>query len=93
MRAIAVGVLAATSRPATAPAAPSPNPPAGRTPPPNGVLTRLPGDGNLLALTVDDIASTEVVSAFAAFCRDSGTKIPSSVIDAVDANVDSPPTA
>ena len=75
MKAIALGVLAATSRHATALAAPSPNPPAVRIPPPTGVLTRLPGDGNLLALTVDDGASTEVVSAFAAFCRDSGTKI------------------
>jgi peptidoglycan/xylan/chitin deacetylase (PgdA/CDA1 family) len=75
MKAIAVGVLAAASRPAAALAAPAPYPPAGRIPPPNGVLTRLPGDGNLLALTVDDGASTEVVSAFAAFCRDSGTKI------------------
>jgi peptidoglycan-N-acetylglucosamine deacetylase len=75
MKAIAVGVLAATSQPANALAAPSPKAPAGRIPPPTGVLTRLPGDGNLLALTVDDGASTEVVSAFAAFCRDSGTRI------------------
>ena len=71
MKAIAIGVLAATSRPAIALAAP----PAGRVPPPNGVLTRLPGDGNLLALTVDDGASTDVVAAFAGFCRDSGTRI------------------
>ena len=75
MKAIAVGVLAATSRPANAFAAPSPKAPAGRIPPPTGVLTRLPGDGNQLALTVDDGASPEVVSAFAAFCRDSGTRI------------------
>ncbi|HXA12750.1 MAG TPA: polysaccharide deacetylase family protein, partial [Mycobacterium sp.] len=75
MKAVAVGVLAAMSRPATALAVPPPKGPTGRVPPPNGVLTRLPGDGNLLALTVDDGVSTEVVSAFAAFCRDSGTRI------------------
>jgi peptidoglycan-N-acetylglucosamine deacetylase len=75
MKAIAIGVLAAVSRPATALARPGPTTPSGRIPPPTGVLTRLPGDGNLLALTVDDGASTEVVSAFAAFCRDSGTRI------------------
>jgi peptidoglycan/xylan/chitin deacetylase (PgdA/CDA1 family) len=75
MKAIAVGVLAAASRSATAFADPAPRTPAARIPPPNGVLSRLPGDGNLLALTVDDGASTDVVSAFAAFCRDSGTRI------------------
>ncbi|MBV9512480.1 MAG: polysaccharide deacetylase family protein [Mycobacteriaceae bacterium] len=73
MKAIAVGVLAAASRPPTAFAYPAGR--AGRVPPPSGVLTRLPGDGNLLALTVDDGASVEVVSAFATFCRDSGTRL------------------
>ena len=74
MKAVAVGVLAAASRcPATAFAYPAGR--AGRVPPPSGVLTRLPGDGNLLALTVDDGASVEVVSAFATFCRDSGTRL------------------
>jgi peptidoglycan/xylan/chitin deacetylase (PgdA/CDA1 family) len=75
MKAVAVGVLAAMSRPAAALAGPPPKGPTVRVPPPNGVLTRLPGDGNQLALTVDDGASTDVVSAFAAFCRDSGTRI------------------
>jgi len=49
--------------------------PAGRVPAPNGVLTRLPGDGNLLAFTVDDGTSVDVVAAFAQFCRDTGTRI------------------
>ncbi|BCQ11026.1 polysaccharide deacetylase [Mycobacterium heckeshornense] len=40
-----------------------------------GVLTRLPGSGNKLALTVDDGASVPVVGAFAQFCRDSGTRL------------------
>src|SRR6476469_9359389 len=47
--------------------------PLGRVPAPAGVLTRLPGDGNQLALTVDDGASVAVVGAFAQFCADTGT--------------------
>jgi peptidoglycan/xylan/chitin deacetylase (PgdA/CDA1 family) len=43
--------------------------------PPVGVLTRLPGDGNQLALTVDDGSSSPVVAAFAQFCRDTGTRL------------------
>jgi peptidoglycan/xylan/chitin deacetylase (PgdA/CDA1 family) len=42
---------------------------------PVGVLTRLPGDGNQLALTVDDGASSPVVAAFAQCCRDTGTRL------------------
>jgi peptidoglycan-N-acetylglucosamine deacetylase len=49
--------------------------PLGRMPAPAGVLTRLPGDGNQLALTVDDGASPTVVGAFAKFCRDTGTRL------------------
>jgi len=75
MKTIAVGVLAVMCRPAAAGADPRPVVPGGRVPPPTGVLTRLPGTGNLLALTVDDGCSVEVVRAFAAFCRDSGTRM------------------
>jgi peptidoglycan-N-acetylglucosamine deacetylase len=39
------------------------------------VLTSLPGPGTNLALTVDDGCSTEVVAAFAHFCRDTGTRL------------------
>lgn len=42
---------------------------------PATVITRLPGDGNQLALTVDDGASSPVVAAFAQFCRDTGTRL------------------
>jgi peptidoglycan/xylan/chitin deacetylase (PgdA/CDA1 family) len=49
--------------------------PQARVSPPAGVLTRLPGDGNQLALTVDDGASSPVVGAFAQFCRDTGTRL------------------
>jgi hypothetical protein len=40
-----------------------------------GVLSRLPGDGNQVALTVDDGASVSVVAAIVQFCRDSGTRL------------------
>jgi peptidoglycan/xylan/chitin deacetylase (PgdA/CDA1 family) len=76
LRAIASGVLAATSRVPTAHADGMRwAVPAGRVPAPVGVLTRLPGGGNLLALTVDDGTSVEVVAAFAQFCRDTGTRL------------------
>ena len=42
---------------------------------PVGVLTRLPGNGNQLALTIDDGTSVTVVGAFAQFCQDSGTRL------------------
>ncbi len=42
---------------------------------PVGVLTRLPGNGNQLALTIDDGMSVAVVGAFAQFCHDSGTRL------------------
>jgi len=42
---------------------------------PVGVLTRLPGNANQLALTIDDGTSVAVVGAFAQFCQDSGTRL------------------
>ncbi|HME46549.1 polysaccharide deacetylase family protein [Mycobacterium sp.] len=73
---IAAAVLAATGDllPARADAARG-GLPAARVPAPAGVLTRLPGDGNQLAFTVDDGTSTAVVAAFADFCRDTGTRM------------------
>lgn len=72
--AIALGVLFAISR-APAAGAVRWKIPLGRVPAPAGVLTRLPGDGNQLALTVDDGASVPVVGAFAQFCADTGTRL------------------
>jgi peptidoglycan/xylan/chitin deacetylase (PgdA/CDA1 family) len=43
--------------------------------PPAGVVSRLPGDGASLALTIDDGVSTEVVAAFVAFAADSGVRL------------------
>jgi peptidoglycan/xylan/chitin deacetylase (PgdA/CDA1 family) len=74
--AIAAGVLAALTRASAAGGAPVRwRIPLGRIPAPAGVLTRLPGDGNQLALTVDDGASVPVVGAFAQFCQDTGTRL------------------
>jgi peptidoglycan/xylan/chitin deacetylase (PgdA/CDA1 family) len=73
--AIALVFLAATSR-AVAIAAPVRwKIPLGKLPAPAGVLARLPGDGNQMALTVDDGVSVPVVGAFAQFAHDTGTRL------------------
>lgn len=74
--AIAAAVLAAADNSPTARADTTRGGhPAGRVPAPAGVLTRLPGDGNQLAFTVDDGTSTAVVGAFCDFCRNTGTRM------------------
>ena len=73
LAAIAVGAIAAITRAPEAGAARMM--PLARVAAPVGVLTRLPGDGKQLALTVDDGASSPVVAAFAQFCRDTGTRL------------------
>jgi len=72
LAAIAAGVVTAVARPPVAGAVRLMVPLARA---PVGVLTRLPGDGNQLALTVDDGASSPVVAAFGQFCRDTGTRL------------------
>jgi peptidoglycan/xylan/chitin deacetylase (PgdA/CDA1 family) len=74
LTAVAAGVIAAIARPPVAGAVRLMVPVA-RMPAPVGVLTRLPGDGNQLALTVDDGVSSAVVAAFGQFCRDTGTRL------------------
>ncbi|TFV52675.1 polysaccharide deacetylase family protein [Blastococcus sp. TF02A_35] len=44
-------------------------------PPPLGVIDTLPGEGNALALTIDDGTSSEVVAAYARFAADSGVRM------------------
>jgi peptidoglycan-N-acetylglucosamine deacetylase len=73
LAAIAAGTAAAITRAPLADALPLLA--QARVAPPAGVLTRLPGDGNQLALTVDDGTSSAVVAAVAQFCRDSGTRL------------------
>ncbi|OYD67854.1 peptidoglycan/xylan/chitin deacetylase (PgdA/CDA1 family) [Rhodococcus sp. OK302] len=43
--------------------------------PGGGALTALPGDGNLLALTVDDGVNSEVVRLYTQFSKDSGVRL------------------
>jgi peptidoglycan-N-acetylglucosamine deacetylase len=74
LAAIAAGVVAAITRPPVAGAVRL-RVPLARVPAPVGLLTRLPGDGNQLAITVDDGASSAVVAAFGQFCRDTGTRL------------------
>ena len=71
---IALGVLAAAR---AAPVSAEPLRPMGSRPAgaPDGLLTRLPPVGRRVALTVDDGVSSEVVAAFAQFCRDTGTRL------------------
>lgn len=76
LRTVALGVVAAMAPPAIGRADPrTGGGRTGRVPAPDGVLTRLPGDGNQLALTIDDGTNTAVVAAFAQFCRDSGVRL------------------
>lgn len=46
-----------------------------RVPVPEGVITGLPGEGNLLAWTVDDGTDSSVVAAYAAFAAETGTRL------------------
>ena len=71
----ATGVTPATP---TATPTPTPTPTApslARVPVPPGTLTGLPGDGNLLAWTVDDGADSEVVRLYAEFAATTGTRL------------------
>jgi peptidoglycan-N-acetylglucosamine deacetylase len=43
--------------------------------PGGGVLTNLPGEGNVLALTVDDGVNTEVVRLYTQFAKDTGLRL------------------
>lgn len=61
--------------PTTTPAPTTPLPPITRVPAPRGVITALPGTGNLLALTVDDGTSSDVVAAYTKFCTDTGFRL------------------
>jgi peptidoglycan/xylan/chitin deacetylase (PgdA/CDA1 family) len=65
-------------------AAPAPASPVGLLPPPplsariplpGGVLSSLPGDGDMLALTLDDGVSTDVVRAYTQLAKDTGIRM------------------
>ena len=66
----------ATSGPTAPPALLSAGPLSARIPlPGGGALTKIPGQGNLLALTLDDGVSSEVVRAYIQFAKDSGARM------------------
>jgi peptidoglycan/xylan/chitin deacetylase (PgdA/CDA1 family) len=67
---------AAARAPAASSAGLLPPPPRSvRIPLPGGVLSSLPGDGDLLALTVDDGVSSEVLQAYTQFAKDTGVRL------------------
>jgi hypothetical protein len=66
---------APTSGPTVAGLLPPPPSTARLALPGGGALTKLPGKGDLLALTVDDGVSTEVVRAYTQFAKDTGVRL------------------
>src|SRR5829696_1706949 len=80
-RGAVTGTRAGEALPFAAPTPASPSPAAavaevrGTLLPPTGVVTELPGEGNGLALTIDDGTSSEVVAAFAAFAVDADVRL------------------
>lgn len=68
-----------TSTPVSPRAVPSassgPVPVLAKSPLPGGLIYELPGQGDSIAWTVDDGASSEVVGAYAQFARDSGVRL------------------
>ncbi|VBA32132.1 Bifunctional xylanase/deacetylase [Mycobacterium innocens] len=64
-----------TSGPTVAGLLPPPPPSARIRLPGGGVLSQLPGNGDLLALTVDDGVNTEVVRAYTQFAKDTGVRL------------------
>ena len=69
-----VGVQPRVAQAATAPVAPPVV--AVRIPlPGGGALSSIPGDGDLLALTLDDGVNTDVVRAYTQFAKDSGVRL------------------
>ncbi|MCO7219624.1 polysaccharide deacetylase family protein [Klenkia sp. PcliD-1-E] len=64
-----------TTAPTTTPSPTFPAPQLTRVPIPPGKLTGLPGEGSLLAWTVDDGDDSSVVRAYTEFGRDTGTRL------------------
>lgn len=55
-------------------ALPGPPQPSSRVPVPRGALTAIPGEGNNIALTVDDGADADVIGAYIRFAEDTGAR-------------------
>ncbi len=60
---------------ATSPKVLPPPPRSARIQLPGGMLSILPGDGDLLALTVDDGVNSEVLRAYTQFAKDTGVRL------------------
>jgi peptidoglycan/xylan/chitin deacetylase (PgdA/CDA1 family) len=70
--------VATASEPVAAPPPPTvlpPPPPSARIQLPGGVLSVLPGEGDLLALTVDDGVNSDVLRAYTQFAKDTGVRL------------------
>lgn len=73
--AVAGGTRVAAADPLSViPGLPWPPPPP-RDPTAAEVISRLPGTGNLLALTIDDGTASQVVAAYAKWCSDTGFRL------------------
>lgn len=69
------GAAAPPAGPTVAGLLPPPPPSARVRLPGGGVLSQLPGNGDLLALTVDDGTNSEVVRAYTQFAKDTGIRL------------------
>ena len=74
-RATTQGVALAATDTDTSPLLPPPPASARVALPGGGILSSLPGDGDLLALTVDDGANSEVVRLYTQFAKDTGVRL------------------
>ncbi|MCV6983958.1 polysaccharide deacetylase family protein [Mycobacterium shinjukuense] len=74
-RTLAQTADSSASGPTAAGLLPPPPPGARIRLPGGGVLAKLPGDGDLLALTVDDGVNREVVRAYTQFAQDTGVRL------------------
>ncbi len=72
---VAGATAEAVRSPATSTGLLPPPPKSARVPVPAGVLSSLPGDGNLLALTLDDGVNSEVLQAYTQFAMDTGLRL------------------
>lgn len=61
--------------PGLVPSSPPPDPRSRVALPGGGVLNKLPGDGDMLAWTVDDGANTDVVRLYTQFAKDTGVRL------------------
>jgi peptidoglycan/xylan/chitin deacetylase (PgdA/CDA1 family) len=69
------GIAPNPATPVLPPLLPPPNPVSRAVQPGGAVLSKLPGNGDLLAWTVDDGADTDVVRLYTQFAKDTGVRL------------------